>query len=306
LYKCAPVVLNIICLGQFDGLTTMTTSYKETLHNGYGQEFDVEEVLFEQQTDSWHLIIFKNPIYGTVMALDGIIQTTERDEFVYHEMLTHVPIIAHGEAKRVLIIGGGDGGILREVCRHSSVEHVTQVEIDQAVIDMCKEYLPAHSDGAFDDPRAKIVIADGVEFVHQTDEKFDVIISDCTDPVGPGEVLFSSRFYEGCKNLLNEGGVFVAQNGVPFLQQDEVITTKRRLSPYFKDQSFYTVAVPTYIGGSMTLAWGSDNSDLRQLTLDELEQRFKASGITTRYYNPQIHAGCFGLPQYLIKALESA
>ncbi|MFY0675944.1 MAG: polyamine aminopropyltransferase [Neptuniibacter sp.] len=284
----------------------MTTSYKETLHNGYGQEFDVEEVLFEQQTDSWHLIIFKNPIYGTVMALDGIIQTTERDEFVYHEMLTHVPIIAHGDVKRVLIIGGGDGGILREVCRHKSVEHVTQVEIDQAVIDMCKEYLPAHSDGAFEDPRARIVIADGVEFVHQTDEKFDVIISDCTDPVGPGEVLFTSRFYEGCKNLLNEGGVFVAQNGVPFLQQDEVITTKRRLSPYFKDQSFYTVAVPTYIGGSMTLAWGSDNSDLRQLSLDELEQRFKTSDITTRYYNPQIHAGCFGLPQYLIKALEGA
>ncbi|MGI1670945.1 MAG: polyamine aminopropyltransferase [Neptuniibacter sp.] len=284
----------------------MTTSYKETLHNGYGQEFDVEEVLFEQQTDSWHLIIFKNSIYGTVMALDGIIQTTERDEFVYHEMLTHVPIIAHGDAKRVLIIGGGDGGILREVCRHKSVEHVTQVEIDQAVIDMCKEYLPAHSDGAFEDPRARIVIADGVEFVHETDEKFDVIISDCTDPVGPGEVLFTSRFYEGCKNLLNEGGVFVAQNGVPFLQQDEVITTKRRLSPYFKDQSFYTVAVPTYIGGSMTLAWGSDNSDLRQLSLDELEQRFKASDITTRYYNPQIHAGCFGLPQYLIKALEGA
>ena len=284
----------------------MTTSYKETLHNGYGQEFDVEEVLFEQQTDSWHLIIFKNPIYGTVMALDGIIQTTERDEFVYHEMLTHVPIIAHGDAKRVLIIGGGDGGILREVCRHKSVEHVTQVEIDQAVIDMCKEYLPAHSDGAFEDPRARIVIADGVEFVHQTDEKFDVIISDCTDPVGPGEVLFTSRFYEGCKNLLNKGGVFVAQNGVPFLQQDEVITTKRRLNPYFKDQSFYTVAVPTYIGGSMTLAWGSDNSELRQLSLDELEQRFKASDITTRYYNPQIHAGCFGLPQYLIKALEGA
>ena len=178
------------------------------------------------------------------------------------------------------------------------------MEIDQAVIDMCKEYLPAHSDGAFEDPRARIVIADGVEFVHQTDEKFDVIISDCTDPVGPGEVLFTSRFYEGCKNLLNEGGVFVAQNGVPFLQQDEVITTKRRLSPYFKDQSFYTVAVPTYIGGSMTLAWGSDNSELRQLSLDELEQRFKTSDITTRYYNPQIHAGCFGLPQYLIKALE--
>lgn len=284
----------------------MTTSYKETLHNGYGQAFDVEEVLFEQQTDSWHLIIFRNPVYGTVMALDGIIQTTEKDEFVYHEMLTHVPLIAHGNAKRVLIIGGGDGGILREVCRHQSVEHVTQVEIDQAVIDMCKEYLPNHSAGAFDDPRANIVIADGVEYVTSTDEKFDVIISDCTDPVGPGEVLFSSRFYEGCKNLLNEGGVFVAQNGVPFLQQDEVITTKRRLSSYFQDQSFYMVAVPTYIGGSMTLAWGSDDQTLRELDLDELDKRYKNSGITTRFYNPQTHAGCFGLPQYLLDALEQA
>ncbi|WP_415891860.1 polyamine aminopropyltransferase [Neptuniibacter sp. PT8_73] len=289
----------------------MTTSlkenlYKETLHKGYGQEFDVEEVLFEQQTDSWHLIIFRNSVYGTVMALDGIIQTTERDEFVYHEMLTHVPILAHGNAKKVLIIGGGDGGILREVCRHQSVEHVTQVEIDQAVIGMCKTYLPNHSAGAFEDPRANIVIADGVEYVNQTEEKFDVIISDCTDPVGPGEVLFSSRFYEGCKNLLTEGGVFVAQNGVPFLQQDEVITTRRRLSPYFKDQSFYTAAVPTYIGGVMTLAWGSDNESLRTIDLAELQKRFDNSGIETRYYNPQMHLGCFGLPQYLLNALKEA
>ncbi|MCP4598231.1 polyamine aminopropyltransferase [Neptuniibacter sp.] len=284
----------------------MTTSYKETLHKGYGQAFDVEEVLFEQQTDSWHLIIFRNTTYGTVMALDGIIQTTERDEFVYHEMLTHVPIMAHGSAKRVLIIGGGDGGILREVCKHQSVEHVTQVEIDQAVIDMCKEYLPNHSNGAFDDPRADIVIADGIEYVHETDEKFDVIISDCTDPVGPGEVLFSSRFYEGCKKLLNEGGVFVAQNGVPFLQQDEVITTRRRLSPYFKDQAFYRAAVPTYIGGDMTLAWGSDDESLRQIALSELQSRYEQSGIKTRFYNPQMHKGCFGLPQYLLDALEQA
>ena len=284
----------------------MTTSYSETLHKGYGQAFDVEEVLFEQQTDSWHLIIFRNPVYGTVMALDGIIQTTERDEFVYHEMLTHVPLIAHGSAKRVLIIGGGDGGILREVCRHSSVEHVTQVEIDQAVIDMCKEYLPNHSAGAFDDPRARIVIADGVEYVNQTDEKFDVIISDCTDPVGPGEVLFSSRFYEGCKNLLNEGGIFVAQNGVPFLQQDEVITTRRRLSPYFADQSFYTAAVPTYIGGVMTLAWGCDDHAVRQHDLATLQQRYEGSGIKTRYYNPRMHYGSFCLPQYLVDALQEA
>ncbi len=278
-------------------------SYLEKLYDTYGQSFVIDEVLFEQQTDSWHLIIFRNQEFGTVMALDGIIQTTERDEFVYHEMLTHVPLFAHGDAKRVLIIGGGDGGILREVLKHPEVEHVTQVEIDQAVIDMCKTYLPKHSDGAFDDPRANIVIADGIEFVCESAEKYDVIISDCTDPVGPGEVLFSSRFYEGCKSCLNEGGVFVAQNGVSFMQIEEVQTTRRRLSPYFADQSFYCAAVPTYIGGNMTLAWGSDNAQLRRVDLETLQARFEKAGFKSRYYNPEMHQGAFALPQYVVDAL---
>lgn len=278
-------------------------AYLEKLYKTYGQSFEIGEVLFEQQTDSWHLIIFRNEEFGTVMALDGIIQTTERDEFIYHEMLTHTPLFAHGAAKRVLIIGGGDGGILREVLKHPEVEHVTQVEIDQSVIDMCKTYLPNHSNGAFDDPRANIVIADGIEYVCETQDKFDVIISDCTDPVGPGEVLFSSRFYEGCKRCLTEGGVFVAQNGVAFMQIEEVKTTRRRLSPYFADQSFYCAAVPTYIGGNMTLAWGSDNATLRTLSLDEVQARFAASGVKTRYYNPQMHVGAFALPQFIVDAL---
>ncbi|OPX54170.1 spermidine synthase [Oceanospirillum multiglobuliferum] len=279
------------------------TSYLEKLYETYGQSFVIDEVLFEQQTDSWHLIIFRNQQFGTVMALDGIIQTTERDEFVYHEMLTHVPLFAHGAAKRVLIIGGGDGGILREVLKHPEVEHVTQVEIDQSVIDMCKTYLPKHSDGAFDNPRANIVIADGIEYVCNTDEKFDVIISDCTDPVGPGEVLFSSRFYEGCKRCLNEGGVFVAQNGSAFMQIDEAKVTQARLSPYFADQSFYCAAVPTYIGGNMLLAWGSDNAALRQLDLASLQARFAAANFKTRYYNPQMHQGALALPQFVLDAL---
>lgn len=278
-------------------------AYLEKLYKTYGQSFEIGEVLFEQLTDSWHLIIFRNEEFGTVMALDGIIQTTERDEFIYHEMLTHTPLFAHGAAKRVLIIGGGDGGILREVLKHPEVEHVTQVEIDQSVIDMCKTYLPNHSNGAFDDPRANIVIADGIEYVCETQDKFDVIISDCTDPVGPGEVLFSSRFYEGCKRCLTEGGVFVAQNGVAFMQIEEVKTTRRRLSPYFADQSFYCAAVPTYIGGNMTLAWGSDNATLRTLSLDEVQARFAASGVKTRYYNPQMHVGAFALPQFIVDAL---
>ncbi|MGB0734281.1 MAG: polyamine aminopropyltransferase, partial [Pontibacterium sp.] len=271
----------------------MSILYTEKLYDSYGQSFEIDEVLFEQQTDSWHLIIFRNAMFGTVMALDGIIQTTEKDEFVYHEMLTHVPLFAHGNAKRVLIIGGGDGGILREVLKHPEVEHVTQVEIDQAVIDMCKTYLPGHSDGAFDDPRANIVIADGMDYVKQEGDKFDVIISDCTDPVGPGEVLFTSEFYEGCKNRLNEGGIFVAQNGVAYMQVDEVVTTRRRLSPYFADQTFYTAAVPTYIGGLMTLAWGSDKPELKAQSLDTITERYNASGMKTKFYNPSIHCGAF-------------
>lgn len=283
-----------------------TTIFREGLYEGYGQSFTLDEVLFEHRTEHQELIIFRNRDFGTVMALDGIIQTTERDEFVYHEMMTHVPILAHGAARRVLIIGGGDGGILREVLRHDSVEHVTQVEIDQAVIDMCKQYLPNHSAGAFDDPRANIVIADGVDFVSECRDRFDVIISDCTDPIGPGEVLFSSRFYEGCKRCLNPGGVFVAQNGVPFMQQDEVITTRQRLSPYFADQSFYNAAVPTYVGGVMTFAWASDNADLRELDVNTLAERYEQSGIRTRYYNPALHAASFALPQYVLDALSKA
>ena len=284
----------------------MSNWYTEKLYDGYGQSYEIEEVLFEQQTDSWHLIIFKNPKFGTVMALDGIIQTTEKDEFVYHEMLTHVPLFAHGNAKKVLIIGGGDGGILREVLKHPEVESVTQVEIDQAVIDMCKTYLPGHSNGAFDDPRANIVIADGMDYVKQAGETYDVIISDCTDPVGPGEVLFSSDFYQGAKSRLNPGGIFVAQNGVAYMQVDEVITTRRRLSPYFADQTFYTAAVPTYIGGVMTLAWGSDDAALKSVDVATLTERYKASGMVTNYYNPAVHAGSFALPQFVLNALETA
>ncbi|GGB90348.1 polyamine aminopropyltransferase [Marinobacterium zhoushanense] len=284
----------------------MTTTFVETLHNGYGQCFTVDELLFEHRTEHQELLIFRNATFGRVMALDGIVQTTERDEFIYHEMLTHLPLLAHGGVARVLIIGGGDGGMLREVLKHPTVEAVTQVEIDQAVIDMCRRYLPNHSAGAFDDPRANVVIADGVDFVRDTSERYDLIISDCTDPVGPGEVLFTSEFYAGCKRCLNPGGVFVAQNGVAFLQLDEVLNTHHRLSPLFADQSFYCAAVPTYAGGLMTFAWASDDPALRQVALDALDRRYRASGIRTRYYNPQIHAGSFALPQYILDAFSGS
>ncbi len=279
-------------------------TYSETLYDSYGQEFAVDKVYFENKTDHQHLIIFENAKFGRVMALDGIIQTTEADEFIYHEMLTHVPLMAHGKVKRVLIIGGGDGGMLREVCKHHSVEHITQVEIDAQVVDMCKQYLPNHSAGAYDDPRVNIVIDDGINFVRECKDHFDVIISDSTDPIGPGDVLFTSDFYQHCKKCLSEGGILVTQNGVAYMQLDEVVTTAKRLQPYFSDYSFYSAAIPTYIGGIMTFAWATDNPDLRTLPVEKIAQRFEAAKINTRYYNPAIHVASFALPQYILDALE--
>jgi spermidine synthase len=169
---------------------------------------------------------------------------------------------------------------------------------------MAKEYLPNHSAGAFDDKRAHIVIADGMDYVRQTDDRFDVIISDSTDPIGPGEVLFSDDFYAQCKRILNDGGVMATQNGVPFFQIDEVKNTRLRMSAYFADQTFYSAAVPTYYGGIMTFAWGTDNLALRETALDELRARYQQAGFKTRYYSPEIHIASFALPQYVQDAIK--
>lgn len=280
------------------------SDYQETLYEGYGQRFSIDKMLHEVRTEHQHLVIFENARMGRVMALDGVIQTTEADEFIYHEMLTHVPILAHGLAKRVLIIGGGDGGMLREVTKHRSVEYITMVEIDATVVDMCKQFLPNHSRGAYDDPRLNLVIDDGMRFVATTEEKFDVIISDSTDPIGPGEVLFSENFYEACRRCLNDGGILVTQNGTPFMQLGEVQTTAKRMNGLFSDWHFYQAAVPTYIGGAMTFAWGSTNADYRKLPLETLRQRYAGSGIVTRYYNADIHQAAFALPQYVLEAVH--
>ena len=279
-------------------------SYAETLYDSYGQEFRVDKLYFENKTDHQHLVIFENALFGRVMALDGVIQTTEADEFIYHEMLTHVPLLAHGNVKSVLIIGGGDGGILREVCKHAGIEQITQVEIDAKVVEMCKEYLPNHSAGAYDDPRVEIVIDDGANFVKGCERQFDIIISDSTDPIGPAEVLFTEDFYGHCKKCLKPDGIMVTQNGVAYMQLDEVVNSALRLKPHFADRTFYSAAVPTYIGGIMTFAWASDNNAARQQPLVTIEERFNTAGIKTRYYNPAIHLASFALPQYIVDAIE--
>lgn len=278
--------------------------YSETLYDAWGQSFAVDKVLFETNTEHQHLVIFKNSHYGRVMALDGVIQTTEADEFIYHESLTHIPLFAHGNAKKVLIIGGGDGGILREVCKHQSVESITMVEIDNAVVEMSREYLPKHSDGAFDDSRFHLVINDGARFVAETEETFDVIISDSTDPIGPGEVLFTEDFYGHCKRCLNAGGVLVTQNGVPFMQSDELISTNERQKIHFSDNTFYTAAIPTYVGGVMAFSWASDNKDLRAQSLETIRDRFEQADIKTDFYTPEVHLASFALPAFLQRHLK--
>ena len=280
----------------------------EALHKGYAQSFEVDHVLYRDKTEHQDLVIFETPTFGRVMALDNIVQVTTRDEFVYHEMMTHVPIVARqcvwGDVTDVLIIGGGDGGILREVLRHKTVERATMVEIDRTVVDLCQEHLPDISAGAFDDPRTDLVITDGVKFVAETDKRFDVVIVDSTDPVGPGEVLFTESFYADCHRVLKEGGVLVTQNGVPFFQGDEVTNTFRRMGKFFKDNGFYTAVVPTYTGGFMTLGWGTDDAGLRDVSVETLRQRFEAAAIKTRYYTPEMHKAAFALPPFILDLMH--
>ncbi|MGD8267525.1 MAG: polyamine aminopropyltransferase [Desulfobacterales bacterium] len=277
--------------------------FVETLYDSYGQLFRIDEMLFENRTAHQHLAIFHNAAFGRVLVLDGIVQTTERDEFIYHEMMAHVPILAHGEARHVLIVGGGDGAMLREVVRHRQVEQITQVEIDRQVIDLCRQYLPLHSNGAFDDSRVDVLIDDGLHFMQTTERRFDVVIIDSTDPIGPGEALFSAEFYTACKQRLNPGGILVTQNGVAFMQPAELAASAGRLAKIYADWHFYGAAIPTYVGGIMAFGWASDDGELRHHGRAIIEQRYAASGIQTRFYNPEIHRAAFALPQHVLRII---
>ena len=278
--------------------------FEETLYPDYGQRFLITRTLFRQKTEFQELAIHETPAFGRILTLDGVCQTTEKDEFFYHEMMTHLPILAHGQVRKVLIIGGGDGGILRETLKHKTIEKATLVEIDPAVIELTKTYIPSIPGQAFEDPRTDLVIGDGVKFVAETTEKYDLVMVDSTDPIGPAEVLFQPDFYAQCKRCLTERGIMVTQNGVPFLQPDEFTTTYKRLRALFTDASFYFVPVPTYIGSQMSLSWASLDPANRKQSRETIAQRFAAARIDTQYYTPDIHIGAFAMPAYLQKLID--
>lgn len=276
--------------------------YDETLHSDWKQSFKVSEVLHEERSEFFDLIIFTNPKFGKVMAIDGAIQITEADEYVYQEMLTQVPLLAHGNPKQVLIVGGGDGGMLREVLRHEGVEKVTLVEIDSSVIEFSKKHLSFISQGAFDNPRAEIVIQDGAEFVKNKKDCYDVILCDSSDATGPAAVLFTREFFQDCKEALKDDGIFANMCEVPFMQGYTTGETYRSLESVFENADLYVAAVPTYVGGFMALGFAS-SKDYTNISLDVLKSRREKLAGRMRYYNPEIHKASFALPEDIKKYL---
>ncbi len=278
--------------------------FEETLHDDVRLTFRATEVLAEQAGDHQHLALFKNVTFGDVLMLDGVTQVTTGDEFVYHEMMAHVPLFAHGKAREVLIIGGGDGGLAREVLRHRAIERVTLVELDADVIGFAERHLGSIHRGTFDDPRLEVVIADGSVFAAQTERWFDAVLVDSTDPIGPGEVLFQEPFYRDVARILKPGGVVVTQNGVPFLQPGELKAGLGNLRRALPEATAYIIAVPTYFGGHMTLGYaGTPAPAPERATLTE---RFAAAGIGTRYYTPAVHQAAFALPAFIAELVDAA
>lgn len=279
---------------------------EETFHPHWRVRLEADKILHEEKTEHQHLVIFENATWGTVLILDGVFQLTTLDEFIYHEMMAHVPLMALERPRRVLVIGGGDGGVLREVLKHPSVEKATLCEIDRSVIDHSLKYYPQVSNGAFDNPRADIVIADGLKYVAETTERFDAIIVDSSEPIGPSAVLHTKEFFSDCKRALKPGGILVTQNGLPFLCPEPFVNTTRILSGLFERCAPFLCHQPCYFGGEFALNWGSDNPAHLEISVEKLARRQKSRGIETRYWTPAFHVAAFALPAYAEELVRKA
>ena len=281
----------------------------ETLFDdlGFRMTYEAKRVIYEAHTEHQHLVLFEHPFFGKILMLDGATQVTTADEFVYHEMMTHVPILAHGNAREVLIVGGGDCGIAEEVLKHKAVKRLTQVEIDASVVEFSKEHFPEFTEPVLADKRFDLVIADGMKYVAKTDRRFDVIIVNSTDPHGPGKVLFSQKFYAECRRCMTAGGVMVTQNGVPMFQSDELTSAIVKFRKLFADGYCYVAAIPTYVGGHMAMGWATDNTKMRQLSVKTIAERYRKAGrFQTKYWTPEVHVAAFALPRFIAENVAKA
>ena len=257
--------------------------------------FRLKETLRREKTSYQDLAVVETLQYGRMLLLDGCVMTSEADEFVYHEMITHVPLFTHPYPRRALVIGGGDGGAIREILKHPSVEEAVLVEIDARVIEASKQFLPAIS-SALADPRCRVVVEDGIKHVKTARGRYDVIISDSTDPIGPAVGLFTEEFYRNVREALTEDGVFAAQTESPFLHARLIADVQRRIGAAFPITRLYLAAIPTYPSGLWSFTLGSKRHDPLQPRPCELE---------TRYYTSALHRGAFQLPRF-VEALAVA
>ncbi|HBE13398.1 MAG TPA: spermidine synthase [Clostridiales bacterium] len=262
----------------------------------------VDEQLYAGQSEFQRIDVFSSPQFGRFLTLDGLMMLTEKDEFIYHEMITHVPMAVHPYPRHILVIGGGDGGVVRELTKYPSVLSIDLVEIDEQVVAVSKEFLP-HTACKLNDPRVTVYHQDGMKFIRGCDDRYDIIIVDSTDPFGPGEGLFTKEFYGNCYRALQEDGILVNQHESPFYEQDALAMkrTHAKLVKTFPISRVYQAHVPTYPSGHWLFGFASKiYHPIRDLEAIE----WNHLGIETRYYNTHLHKGAFYLPTYVENQLK--
>lgn len=270
---------------------------------GQAMSLQVEEILFQGQSDYQDILVFKSTAYGNVLVLDGVIQVTERDEFSYQEMLAHLPLFSHPCPRNVLVIGGGDGGILREVLKHDLVEKAVLCEIDSEVIRVSKKFLPALAVG-FDDRRVEVHVMDGAKFMEEHAGEYDVIITDSSDPIGPAEVLFKPPFYDAMSKCLRSGGIVASQGECMWLHADLIAPMMRACRRIFPAVHYAYTTIPTYPSGQIGFLLCSNvKTDERDLRIP-VRDPSAAVQKSLRYYNPKIHQAAFVLPEFARRELD--
>lgn len=274
--------------------------YKEITPAGFGIAIKVKEVLFSEQSPFQKVeIIESDSALGKILTLDDLMMTTEGDEYFYHEMISHIPMMNHKCPKSVLVIGGGDGGTVREVLKHDTVEKVVLCEIDGMVIDACKKYLPTIA-GKLDDPRVEILVEDAIEYIKDKEKEFDIVLIDSTDPMGPGEGLFTEEFYTNVKKSLKAGGIVAAQSESPVVNKEEIKKMYTLLKKVFPITSTFTSPIPTYPGGYW--AWAFCSEEIEPLSYID-EKRSAEIAKTCKIYNKEYHLARFALPNFLKELL---
>ena len=262
----------------------------------------VNRQLYSGQSEFQRIDVFESKEFGRFLTLDGYMMLTERDEFIYHEMMVHVPMAVHPAVKRVLVIGAGDGGVIRELTRYENIEHIDMVEIDPLVVEVCRKYLPMTA-CRLDDPRVHIFYEDGLKFIRSRDNEYDLIIVDSTDPFGPGEGLFTKEFYGNCYKALKEDGIMVNQHESPFYEEDAAAMQRahRRIVESFPISRVYQAHIPTYPSGHWLFGFASK----RYHPVHDLNAAaWNLRGIGARYYTTRLHSGAFSLPAYVEELLR--